>query len=112
MRTTCLLLITLCGAAAAAWAADDLPILVYCCPQTETAPAVDGRLDDSCWQAAPVVGGFTYIDNNEPMLVQSFFRVTYDDAGIYFAITCDEPTPDKVSLIPVARDSLRAAWCP
>jgi len=104
MRILRLLLMALCGAAAAAWAADDLPILVYCCPQTETAPIIDGRLDDPCWQAAPMVGDFTYFDKNELMWVQTFFRVTYDDADVYFAITCDEPTPDKISLIPVARD--------
>ncbi len=106
MRGTCLLLMALCSAAlAAAWAADDLPILVYSCPRIQSAPTIDGRLDDPCWQTAPIVSGFTYIGENQPMPVQTFFRVAYDATGLYFAITCDEPNPERVSQASLPRDS-------
>jgi len=41
------------------------------------------------------------------MPVQTFFRVAYDATGLYFAITCDEPNPERVSQasFPLPRDS-------
>ena len=45
------------------------------------------------------------MEKNEAMPVQTFFHVTYDDAGIYFAITCDEPTPEGVRQISELRDT-------
>jgi len=107
MRSTRLLLVVLCVMVAPlAWAGDDLPILVYPCPKAETAPVIDGSLDDACWGNAPSAGGgFTYFGSSELVPVQTFFRVTYDDTAVYFAITCDEPKPEKASRISVARDS-------
>ena len=106
MRTLSLLLVALGSITlATAWAFDDIPILVYACPRIQTAPTIDGRLDDPCWQAAPAVDGFTYFKTNQLTAVQTFFRVTYDEAGVYFAVTCEEPAMEKFSQISAPRDS-------
>jgi hypothetical protein len=89
-----------------AWADDDLPIPVYPCPRAERAPVIDARFDDACWSAAPVASGFTYFEKDKLAPVQTSFRIAYDDAALYFAITCDEPTPQKVSRVKGARDDL------
>ena len=108
MRTIQLLVMTLFSAVVPlAWAADALTIFVYPCPRAQTAPTIDGQFDDPCWEAATVVGGFTYFRTNELMPVQTFFRATYDEVALYFAVTCDEPTPKKVNRITVPRDDDR-----
>ena len=38
------------GAVSIGFAADNLPINVYPCPRAESAPVLDGRLDDAVWK--------------------------------------------------------------
>ena len=73
-----------------AFAADDLPIMVYPAPKAEVAPVLDGRLDDPCWEAPPLVSGFTFFGKHEERTdIQTHFRVTYDAQALYVALTCD-----------------------
>ena len=87
-------------------AADELQILVYPCPRAERPPVIDARFDDACWSAAPVASGFTYFEKDELAPVQTSFRVCYDDAALYFAITCDEPTLQRVGRVKGGRDDV------
>ena len=93
-------------AALACHAADDLPVLVYPCPRAEAPPVIDGRLDDPCWKATAAVDSFTLFADQALAPVQTFFRVTYDGAALYLAITCDEPTPQRVAKVAMARDQV------
>jgi hypothetical protein len=93
-------------AALACQAADDLPVLVYPCARAAAPPVIDGRLDDACWKAAPVADSFTSFAQEALAPVQTFFRLAYDDTALYFAITCDEPTPQRVAKVPMARDQI------
>jgi len=90
-----------------AWALanDDYDIKVYPCPRTNAPVAVDGQLNEAAWESAPLVTGFTQY--NRPVLVdpQTSLRVMYDDANLYFGVTCDEPRMDKLTAVGHARDS-------
>jgi hypothetical protein len=71
------------GPSSSSWAKDDWPILVYPCYQADEPPLIDGRLDEACWDKAPVIGGFTYHDQQVVMLVKTFFRALFDDVALY-----------------------------
>jgi hypothetical protein len=91
---------------ATACLADNLPILVYPCPKPESPPAIDGKLDDAGWRAAPAVDTFTNFGQAALAPVQTFLRAAYDDESLYLAITCNEPTPRRISPTAFARDAL------
>jgi len=86
------------------YAGDDFPIHVYPCPLAESAPVIDGKLDDAAWQKAPLVSGFVHHDKPAPIDVQTSFRVLYDANNLYFGVRCEEPQMDKVSPVAHARD--------
>ena len=95
-----------------AWAADDLPIMVYPTPKAGTAPLLDGELDDPCWKEPPLVSGFTFFGKHDTLTdVQTHFRVTYDDQALYVALTCDEPEMTKLKKSgPGSRDGHSAVF--
>jgi hypothetical protein len=71
--------------------------MVYPAPKAETAPTLDGKLDDACWKAPPLVSGFTLYGKPTTLTdIQTHFRVTYDDDALYVAVTCDEPEMTKL----------------
>ena len=77
-------------------AGDDHPVMVYPAPKAAPAPVLDGKLDDACWQGAPLVSGFTLYGQQKLTDIQTAFRVTYDDAALYVGVTCDEPATSKL----------------
>jgi hypothetical protein len=85
-------------------AADSFPINVYPCPRTESAPVLDGKLDDAVWQQAPVVSGFTLYETGVLATPQTAFRVLWDDQCLYFGVHCDEPLIGKVIAVRQAHD--------
>ncbi|MFP4056615.1 MAG: sugar-binding protein [Candidatus Brocadiia bacterium] len=91
--------------AATAWAADDYTIKVYPCPRLKSAPEIDGKLGDACWQEAPLVSGFTYYNKPALLEVQTSFRVGYDAQCLYFGVHCDEPNAEKLVPRHAGRDS-------
>ncbi|UCH35899.1 MAG: hypothetical protein JSV65_05975 [Armatimonadota bacterium] len=105
-RTILTLAVLLWVGVTACLAADDLPIQVYACMRAASSPVIDGRLDDGCWEAVPVANGFAEFHGGALAPVQTFFRAAYDDAALYIAVTCDEPTPGRISLVAAARDEL------
>lgn len=54
----------------------------------QTAPVVDGKLDDGCWQGVPAVTGFLTIDSDEPAAQQSFGYLCFDDDRLYVGVKC------------------------
>ena len=53
-----------------------------------TPPALDGRLDDPCWQKAEAVTGFLAIGTDRPAVNQSFGYVCFDDSNLYIGMKC------------------------
>lgn len=87
-------------AIATCYAADDHPILIYPCPAAQGPPVIDGKLDDSCWQDAPLVSGF--LEYGKPTLVdvQTSFRLLFDDKALFVGIRCEEPLSKRLTQWP------------
>ena len=66
---------------------------LYECAPTAAAPAIDGRLDDPCWQSADVTGQFVRVLKGPEVIQQTSFRVVYDEARLYIGVTCLEANP-------------------
>jgi len=64
--------------------------------RTQTAPVIDGKLDDACWAEARVTTGFTDYRTEELAIEQTFVRVLYDDENLYVAFECIEPDPNSI----------------
>lgn len=103
MRTLTVSLLML-GLVLPALAADDLPINVYPAPRADTAPVLDGKLDDAVWQQAPLVSGFTLFGTDTLADVQSSFRLLWDDKYLYLGIRNDEPNMAKLLSMQFAHD--------
>ncbi|MEA2489088.1 MAG: hypothetical protein QOH21_880 [Acidobacteriota bacterium] len=70
----------------------------YQAVRATTAPVIDGNLDETVWQAAPEITGFTQRDPDEgkPATQQTRLKVLYDDEAIYFGAFMQDdgkPTP-------------------
>jgi len=64
----------------------------------ESAPKIDGILDDTAWDAVDWATDFieNQPDNGTPPTEQTKFKVIYDDKNIYFAFRCFDAEPDKI----------------
>ncbi len=90
-RAASLALLCLCPLAAKA--KNNPP--VYPVQPIGTAPVIDGKLDDACWQQLPSVGAF--VDGkSRPSPAQTAVRMGYDDKNLYVAVRIEEPEMDKI----------------
>ncbi len=64
--------------------------------RTESAPVINGRLDEQCWSMADVATDFTEVQYIRPAIEQTFVRVLYDDEFIYISFECLEPEPERI----------------
>ena len=111
MRSVTLTMTLMGVALSTARAGDDHPVMVYPAPKAAKAPVLDGKLDDACWQAAPLVSGFTLYGQQKLADIQTAFRVTYDNAALYVGIACDEPATSKLRKAgPASRDNHSAVF--
>lgn len=69
---------------------------VFRAVRTDTAPVLDGQLDDACWARSEVADDWRRFLEHTPATEQSQARLLYDDAHVYFGIHCDEPRMDLV----------------
>ena len=77
------------------------------------AIALDGRLDDAAWQAAPAHAEFWQRapKEGEPPVYRTEFRVIYDDHAIYVGLRGFDPEPDRIRARLHRRDlDSRADW--
>jgi hypothetical protein len=74
-------------------------------PQVETPPAIDGSLDDLCWQTAAKGDNFTLRGLNRPSTEQTEFYVCQDKTALYFGFHCIDSQPDKIRGAITERDS-------
>ncbi|OGV48517.1 MAG: hypothetical protein A2017_16420 [Lentisphaerae bacterium GWF2_44_16] len=83
----------LCFSCLRSFAAED-----FKAEKTDTAPVIDGKLDDPCWQNEKWYGGSFRVLNipEQKINVQTKFKLAHDDANLYVAIVLDEPSMDKL----------------
>ncbi len=70
--------------------------------------SVDGRIDESIWDAAPVLTGFTQYDPSEgiPASQRTEVRVFVTDAAVYFAIKAFDSDPAGMRATMTERDEV------
>ena len=69
----------------------------YQAPKFDTAPVIDGDLNDPVWEKAPVITGFVrntigrqFVDK------QTVAKLGWDDSNLYVAVTCLENKMDNL----------------
>ncbi len=67
---------------------DTVPFSLICAGKTVTAPALDGKLDDSCWQNSIEIAPFILADGVAQPNEQTIAYCTYDDNNLYVAFKC------------------------
>lgn len=74
---------------------------------TAERPKIDGRLDDPCWQTAPVTQEFTQVDPMEGAIPteRTELRVVYDSDYLYVAVRCFDREPDKIVAAQLQNDA-------
>lgn len=72
------------------------------------AVRLDGRLDEAAWDRAPAAYGFRQFDpeRGAPALVETVFKVLYDEEAVYFGLACWDD-PDRISSALGRRDDIR-----
>lgn len=64
--------------------------------RSDTPPAIDGKLEDACWQEAAQATGFSVFTNPDQMHPQpTQGRVCFDDDNIYVFLTCHVKEMEK-----------------
>jgi len=81
-------------------------VRAYACRRAPAPPVLDGKLDDACWQAAEVAGGFVLegAEQSPPAQPATTVRFCYDEAALYAAFQCHEPNLAAVTTIRHERD--------
>lgn len=64
----------------------------------ETAPYIDGHLDDEAWQNIPPVTNFTQLwpDDGAPATEETEVRIAYDRDNLYFAFKFYDQNPELI----------------
>jgi len=77
-------------------------------PPTETAPVIDGKLDDPAWAQALILDNFKTInpDYGKEPAQKSIAYMTYDAENIYFAMRCFDEEPGKIKASVSSRDAM------
>lgn len=75
----------------------------------ESAPRLDGRMDEPVWQDAAIVTQFQQREPEPgaPASEKTIVHICYDKNHIYFGFTCHE-NPDKITAKQIARDAVLA----
>ncbi len=75
---------------------------------TDTAPVIDGRLDDPVWAQAPSESGFKTWnpDFGKDMQQRTTVYYAYDRENLYFAFHCYDTEPGRIKASVTSRDSI------
>ena len=81
------------------------------CVRTATAPVIDGKLDDICWQRAGIAEDFTNLVSaaTPKPTQQTEVYLLYDDEHLYVGYRCFEADLDGIRADMVERDA-RELW--
>lgn len=64
-----------------------------------TAPVIDGRLDDACWESAPTATDFRLNTGKGPARCRTEAQICCDAENLYIAVRCEEPETDKLTIV-------------
>ena len=74
------------------------------------SPKIDGILDDAAWQSASIATGFIERQPNNgrpiPDSLKTEVKIIYDDLGIYFGATMQDPNTDEILKELTERDNI------
>jgi hypothetical protein len=78
--------------------------------RAETAPKIDGSLEDDVWKGAPTVTGFKtwHPDYGLDMAEETKVYFAYDQENLYFAFRCFDSRPDRIKTSVTSRDHIQA----
>ena len=78
----------------------DSTALLYFCPPLAQAPELDGKLDDACWQRAPIITDFGAIHRGSGLVPkQTFMQIVYGSEAVYVGVRAAEPKIAALKLI-------------
>jgi hypothetical protein len=82
-------------------------LAAYRIPAGESAPVLDGRLDDGVWSRAAAGTGFVqqYPDAGAAATQATEVRVAYDDGAVYVGVHAHDPAPDSIAAQLARRDA-------
>jgi hypothetical protein len=76
--------------------------------------AIDGKLDEPAWAAAPRQSGFTqrFPQDGVPAAYDTSFAILYDDDAVYVGVWADDPDPARIRRLLHRRDlpAIGADW--
>ena len=70
-------------------------------------PKIDGKLDDFCWESAPVIRDFTQVEPREGAAPteRTEVRLLYDRDYLFIAVRCFDREPGKIIAKQMQRDA-------
>jgi len=69
---------------------------VAVCTPAKTAPVIDGKLDDACWQTAGVVTDFLLDSGKGLASDPAEARLCFDRNNLYIGVTCFESDMGRI----------------
>lgn len=82
----------------------------YHIERTQTAPIIDGKMEDNCWENKAIGTHFVCMDpdNGKPIpeKFRTEWRAVYDNKAVYFIIKMYDPAPDSILKQLSVRDDL------
>lgn len=70
------------------------------------APAIDGVLDDPCWQSPPQVTAFHHFQSGQAAALQTTVQGGFDGEALYLAFRCQEPRTTDLAMTALPHDSM------
>jgi hypothetical protein len=85
---------------------------VYTTARAETAPRIDGVLDDPAWDRVEWSSDFVQREpaEGQPPTGQTAFKILYDDQNLYVAYRAFDPEPGKIGSVLARRDNFPGDW--
>lgn len=91
---------------------DSIPRKKIIINRIEIPPKIDGILDEDVWKTAAIATGFVERTPNNgvpiPDSLHTEVKIVYDDQGIYFGATMNDPSPDQIMRELTERDNIGA----
>ena len=88
---------------------------VYFAPRAATAPKLDGKLDDACWQDVEPISDYgpcTIFNSTKKRIPRTEVRLVWDEKYLYVAAKCWEDTPaNMASFLKNVNDGKSAFFC-
>ncbi len=70
---------------------------VHTVSKTTTAPKIDGKLDDPCWNNRHKLGDFSILGSKYGTEEQTEVKITYDRNNLYIGVVCHESQMDRIT---------------